>query len=242
MHRHDAALRQQVIEDGEDRLLHFAGIGGAADQHQAARQIHGNDGFRPAIMTCRVGAEARQIDDGQARRECRQIGAVGTDQQVADEQIVPGQFAVKANGNPRGGIGAGVEILGVETAAAGMGQHVGQQAIEGRRRHRAVAGPPDGVFGRRIADNEFVLRRAAGVFARRGGKGAAGSQPCLAIADGVFIKGRFGQIPFNRGGIAQIHCRLVVIGVGAHDGRCPVLCCCRRNAGGHSRLPRRRAT
>jgi hypothetical protein len=36
MHRHDALGGKQVVERGEHRLLHFAGIGSAADQNQSA--------------------------------------------------------------------------------------------------------------------------------------------------------------------------------------------------------------
>ena len=56
MHRHDALCRQQVVERGEHRLLHLAGIGGAADQHDHAREVDGDHRFGAA---CRGAPDRR---------------------------------------------------------------------------------------------------------------------------------------------------------------------------------------
>ena len=37
-----------------------------------------------------IGLEARQVDDGELGQEVGKLGALGADQQLADEQRVPG--------------------------------------------------------------------------------------------------------------------------------------------------------
>ena len=53
VHRHHAFGRQIIIERGEDRLLHLAGIAGAADQHDLAREIDGDDRLAAAAVALR---------------------------------------------------------------------------------------------------------------------------------------------------------------------------------------------
>ena len=94
MHRHDVLRRQIEVERGEHRLLHLAGVRRAADQHDLAGEIdrhHGVGAFASA-MTLGVGLERRQIDDGEFGHEARELCVLGTDQQLADEQRVPGIF------------------------------------------------------------------------------------------------------------------------------------------------------
>ena len=88
MHRHHALFRQQVVEDGEDRLLHLAGIMRAADEDEAVGEVERDDGFAARAVAGRIGLEARQVDDGEFRREAQALRR--HDQQVLDEQRVPG--------------------------------------------------------------------------------------------------------------------------------------------------------
>ena len=53
-------------------------------------------------MAGRIGLEGRQVDDGQVRHEARQLAAVGADQQVADEQRVPGELGEDPRPDPVG--------------------------------------------------------------------------------------------------------------------------------------------
>src|SRR5438309_2011432 len=48
MHRHDAPLWQDEIEQPEDRFLHLAGIGSAANQNDLLAEIDGDDGLAAA--------------------------------------------------------------------------------------------------------------------------------------------------------------------------------------------------
>ena len=45
MHRHDVLRGQEVVEVGENRLLHFACVARAADQNDLAGEVAGDDGL-----------------------------------------------------------------------------------------------------------------------------------------------------------------------------------------------------
>ena len=59
VHGEDAAVGQQVIHDREDRLLHFAGIAGAADQHHALLEVDHDAGLGIGAVLGRIGLEIR---------------------------------------------------------------------------------------------------------------------------------------------------------------------------------------
>ena len=81
-------------------LLDLAGIGGAADQNDLPRHVERDHRAGPGPVACRIGLEAGQMED----RDVRAIGElIGPDQEVADEQRVPGRFgedAHRASGAP----------------------------------------------------------------------------------------------------------------------------------------------
>ncbi len=199
VHRHDGFFRQDEVEIGEDRLLHLAGIGGTADQHDAAGEIARNDGLGAAAMALGMGAEGRQVDDRHVGRVIGQRLAIGTDQQVADEQRMPGEFGNDPGRQTVFGVCAAGKILDVKLHAGGMVEHVLMEALEFHRVHRLVVVPPDGVFGQRIADDELVLGGTAGVLACLDDEGAAIGNPGLAAANGVLVQFRRLEIPVDRG-------------------------------------------
>ena len=119
MHRHDALRRQDEIEEAEDRLLHLAGIGGAADQDQLLGEVDRNDRLAAAAMPLGVGAEARQVDDREFGLEIRQLIRFRPDQQGADEEIVPRKLVDDANLDSVLGLGAAVEVGDVKLVLVG---------------------------------------------------------------------------------------------------------------------------
>ena len=66
MHGQDLAEREYVVEDGEDRLPHFAGVTGPTDDHQAPLEVDEDEGFGPRSIQFRIGVELRDVDDGEA--------------------------------------------------------------------------------------------------------------------------------------------------------------------------------
>ena len=203
MHRHHAAFRKQIVERGEHRLLHLAGIGGAADQHDHAAEVDGDHRFRMRAVPRRIGAERRQVDDRHVRHEAGEIGSFGADQEVADEQRVPGVLGHDPHRQTMRGVGAADQILDEEVPVRRMRQKVGMERIEGCRRHRLVVVPPDGRRGPVVADDELVLGRAPGVLAGIGDERAVCSEPRFAAADRFLVEVGGGQIIMDSGGRLQ---------------------------------------
>ncbi len=59
VHGQHFLLGQVVIEDGEDRFLDLAGIGGAADEDQLLAEVDHDEGFGIGAVQLRHGVEAR---------------------------------------------------------------------------------------------------------------------------------------------------------------------------------------
>ncbi len=72
-----------------------------------------------------IGLERRQVDDRHLRHEAFERLALGPDQQVADEQRVPGIFGDDAGRQGVGLVGAADQVLDEEFLAFGMRQEVG---------------------------------------------------------------------------------------------------------------------
>ena len=181
VHRHDALFWQQVVEHAKDGFLVFARVFGVADQDQLLVEIHRDHGFGAAAVARRVGLEAGAVDDCEIRGEAVQLVLAGTAQQVADEQVVPGQFVNHTHVQAVRGIGPGEQILHEIGAALHVLQHVGVQAIKGVGLHRGVVVPPDGIFGGLGAHGELVLGRTAGKFTGADQEGAAIAQRAFAV-------------------------------------------------------------
>ena len=205
MHRHHALRRQVEVQRGEHRLLHLARVGRAADQHDLAGEIDRDLGVGAfaAAVTLMVRLERRHIDDGHVRHEARELRALRTDQELADEQRVPGVFGVDADLDAILRIGAAVEVLRVQRLALRMREEVGEHVVEVLLALLAVAVPPDRVLGERIDLGVLVLRRAAGVVAGLGAERAAGDDGRLAVADRVLVERRVGQVPVDRSEVLE---------------------------------------
>ncbi|MGY3287876.1 hypothetical protein ACVWWP_000943 [Bradyrhizobium sp. LM3.6] len=197
VHRHHATLRQIVVQRGEDRLLHLAGIIRPADQHDLAGEIDRDDVLRLAAMALRIGAEARHVDDGELRREARQLDRLRADQQRADEQRMPGELGEDASLDPVGRIGAAVEVLCEQRLAFGVLEEVLVERLELLSRDRLVAGPPHLLVGGGVAHRELVLRAATRELAGVGAERAVGRQHRLARGERVLIELRRTEVPVN---------------------------------------------
>jgi hypothetical protein len=163
VHRHHALGRQIVVERGEHRLLHLAGIVAAADQDHALGEVDGDDRLGAHAVPLGIGLERRQAEDGEVGRIVRQLLALRSDQQRADEQRVPGKLGIDPRLDAVLGVGAAIEVLRVELFALGMGEEIVEQEVELGRRQLAVLLPPDRLLGVLVGHHELVLRAAAGM-------------------------------------------------------------------------------
>ena len=200
VHRHHVLGRQIEVERGEHRLLHLAGVRRAADQHDLAGEIdrHHGVGALASAVPLGVRLERRQIDDGEFGHELGEFVALGADQQLPDEQRVPGEFREHARPDPVFRIGAAVQILHEQFHALGMRLKIGEQIVEVLLRHFAVAVPPHRILGERIDNGVLVLRAAAGVVTGLGAERAAFDQRGFTSRDGMLVERRFGQVPAHR--------------------------------------------
>ena len=150
MHWHDALRRKQEIEEAEHRLLHLAGISGAADQDDLLLKVDRDHRLAPAAVTRRVRFEARQVDDQIFRLEIRQLVGFGADKQGADEQIVPGQLVDDPDADPVLGLRPAIEVGHEQfVLAAERFEKIVMQPVERFAVHRDIGlAPPDGALGR----------------------------------------------------------------------------------------------
>ena len=154
-------------------------------------------------MALRVGLERGQIDDRQLGDEVLQFGRHRTDQELTDEQRMPGQFGENPGFYPVFRVGAAVEVLREQRLAARMRDEVVIEQLEVCRADLAVTVPPHRVLGQRIDDRVLVLGRAAGVDAGFRAQRAALDDRGLARRDGMLVKRGRGQIPMHRAQIFE---------------------------------------
>src|SRR5262249_54233798 len=157
----------------------------AADQDDALGEVDGDDGLGAHAVALGIGLERRQAQDGEVGHVVGELGALGADQQRADEQRGPGELGVDAGLDAVFGVGAAVEVLSVELLALGVLEEVLVEQVELGRRELAVLGPPDGLLGLLVADHELVLRAAARVDAGLGAERSALDDRALAVRDRV---------------------------------------------------------
>ena len=217
MHRHHLGFGQDVIQVGEDGFLHLTCIFRAADQDDLAAEIAGDDGFRTAAVALGISLERGQIDDRHLGIKAHHFIAGRADQQIADEQRMPGEFREDAGPHAVGGISPAIEVLGEQFLALGMGKEIRQQHIELTRRQGTIVVPPDSVAGQRVLDHEFVLGRTTGEHTGIDPQGPTTDQHRFVALEGLLVKRRRFQIPAHALQLREARCRCIAIRVEETD-------------------------
>ena len=194
MHRHHALFRQQIVQQGENRLLVLAGVSRIPDQNQASVEVERDHRFAARAVPRRVGLERRAVDHRPVRAETGQFGGIGPAQKMPDEQAMPSHFRHHPHVNPVDRIGPGEQILDKIIPALHVAKHIFLQPIKRTRRHRRIVLPPDCVLDRSGADHKLVLRRPPGELPGFTQKRAAQTQLALAPLNGCGDQSRFGQV------------------------------------------------
>src|SRR5690349_1880371 len=114
MHRHDAALRQDEVQQTEDGLLHFTRVGRSADQDQLLREIDRDHRLAAAAVPFGIRAEARQVDDRIFGLEAGELTRFRTNEQGPDEEIMPGELIDDADPDTMLGLRSAIEISDVK--------------------------------------------------------------------------------------------------------------------------------
>ena len=204
VHGQHVARRHEVVHDGEDRLLAFAGVSRAADQHQAAGEIEQHHGLGVGSVGVGQRLEAGNLDDGELGRVLRQLPVLRRDEQVAREQAVPGELRDHADRQPEAPVGADMAVLNEHFLALEIGRHAPVDVTEHVRRDRAVDGaPPDVRIGRGLLHDVLVVGRAAGVDAGHGDQGPAVGDLRFAAPHRLLVEGGPSIIPMGRGDVAD---------------------------------------
>jgi len=137
----------------------------------------------------RIGLERGCAEDGELRLEAGQLRRRRDDEQVSDEQIVPGHFLDETHREAICGVGAGVEVLDEEFLLPEVRDQVGAERVVLRGLERLVdLAPPDVSGAGRLVDDELVVRRPAGVGAGAADEGTVGGDHPFTTPDGVLVE------------------------------------------------------
>src|SRR3546814_16623802 len=92
------------------------------------RSVDRDDGFAAAAVAGRSGLEGRQVDDRIFGGEAGQLLRARTDQQRADEQVVPGEFVDDAHVDAMFGLRSAEQVGDVELVLLPQrGEEIGLQ-------------------------------------------------------------------------------------------------------------------
>jgi hypothetical protein len=126
-----------------------------------------------------------------------ELGALGADQQCADEQRMPGEFGEDARFYPVFRVGAAIEILREELLAFRVFDKVVVENLEVLLRELAVALPPHALFSEGVDNGVLVLGAASGVNTGLGAQRATGDDLGLAARNRMLVERGRGQIPMS---------------------------------------------
>ncbi len=157
VHRHHMSSGHEVVERGENRLLHFACVSRAPDQHELLAEIDRNEGARSRAVTCGIGLKVRGVQDGEARAEVGQLRRKRANEHVVDEERMPGIGRDEADRQPKGWIGTGEKILDEYLTRIEISADIVVQALERGRLETGSLLPPDPVCRAGLLGDELVL-------------------------------------------------------------------------------------
>ena len=198
MHGQHVPVGQQVVQDGENRLLDLTGIPGAADRHDPVGEIDQDGAVRRRAVELRLGLEARQVEDREVRLEAFELLAPRPQEHVPGKEIVPRSLGDDAHADAMRGIGAGPAVADEQLAALGIAQHAVVERAVALRRDRLVGlAPVDAALALRILDEELVVGRAAGMHARAHHEGPAVTDAAFMATHRLFIERGNRKVPMN---------------------------------------------
>ena len=223
VHREHALVGHQVVHDRERRLLDLAGVHRADDDDLHPLEVDQDRGPRADPLRGGVGLEGRHVDDREVRGEARQVVRGRPAEQVPGEDARPGGLGVHAERSAVGRMRPDEQVLAVQAPIGEVGHQPAAEPVVVLLADRVVhVAPPDVRLARRLADDELVLRRSAGV-----GPVATTSGPSAAIrpsplADRRLVQGRGRQVrddlagPDAGAGAMRARTRRVGLGRGGH--------------------------
>ncbi len=197
-------LRQQVVEQAEDALLDLTGVAGAADQHLAPAEVDEDEGAGAGAVARRVRLVLGGVQDGEPGDEGLELGLVRAAEHVVREQVVPRVGRDHAHRQAVARVGAAPHVAHEQVLSLQVLQHLlAEEVVIGGVEGEVDLPPVHVALGPGLADDETVLRRAAGMRRGDGVEGTAVHQDSLAAADGVLHQLHRVQVPEHGAGIAD---------------------------------------
>ena len=202
VHGEHAHLGQHVVHDGEDGLLDFTGILGAADDHQLFLIVYQDGGLGAGAVDLGDALEAGGGNDGVVDLEILQLLGGGTAQQLVDEQVLGGQFVDDAEGLGVLGVRAGKTVENEDLLALQVGDHFALDGVKlGLFDGTVHLAPGNFVMNGGSVHDELVVGAAAGVFAGLDHQCAGVGELALAAAQGVLRQLGGSQVAVDSRGI-----------------------------------------
>jgi hypothetical protein len=201
VHGEDARLGHVEVHGVEDALLDLAGVLGAEDDDEPARQrLRDEDGPVDAELALLARGEPApaRVEDGPVRAPLRAagVGRIARDEEGPREEGVPGLLRHHADAQPVARVRPGEAL---EDVGRGDGREVlagdGQGPLERSGLDRAVhVPPPDAVVDLGGVLEELVGGAAARPVPGRAHERAVGGESPLAGPDGPFDKVGGGEV------------------------------------------------
>ena len=116
MHGQHAFRRQDKVEHCENRFLHLAGVLCSGDQDEAFLEVDDDRHIRARLVGARVGMEIRHAQNSKAWTLGTQIALVRAQEELAREEVVPGQFGDDLDWHAIVGVCPGCGIQHVDIA------------------------------------------------------------------------------------------------------------------------------
>ena len=207
VHGEHAHLGQDVVHDGEDGLLNFARVLGAADDNHLLF-IVGQDGSLAAgPVDFGDALEAGSRNNGVIGLEVHQVFLGGAAQQLVNEQVLAGQLVDDAETLHVLLVCAGKAVKDEDFAVLQVGDHLAVNGVIGGLVNGTVHLAPGDlvVYGRGI-DDELIVSAAAGVLAGFHHQRAGVAQRAFAAGERLFRQNGDGKVAvdFFGGGDAQV--------------------------------------
>ena len=179
VHGKNIMAGQQIIHNGEDALLHFAGIFTAANEHHLFRQIQNNKHFRMhAIQLC-IGIHAGHAQHSKAFRIQRHLFIAN--KQIAYKKLMPSQLVDKMHRQTIARVGTCVNIGYIHFVGCSVIQHFLKQAVKGFLAAGLVIIPAQLVVSVFVIYEKLILRRTTCVLACDSTQSTISSQHALFI-------------------------------------------------------------
>ena len=170
VHGSDALQRQEVVHHGEHALLHLAAVPGVDDDLLLAGDVeqHSSLGVQAQLLVV-LDLSLGSVVDNEIRLEVLPLLSGGLDEHIGDEMCLPGHFHDEADGHAGVLVGAAESIHDVQALVGELLLGDLLHSFPGFLRCGVVvvlvlvAGPPHGVLGVLVHDDELILGGAAGV-------------------------------------------------------------------------------